>query len=1003
MPSGPPLRLVLAITTLCLLAQTASAASFSSIQSGRWSDAKTWSTSGQQAGAANGTSLDLPGPGDDVVIATGTTVILDTSTIDIIINRVAIAAGAVLTCPRNVDNVASGGSVISLAVTTLRVESAGCFSCGFGDCTTTDAEPFAGIFVLRLASDLMPATAEEDVRTFMVESGGAVFLNGASRIKPLTRLAQDTEAGEITLRVADAEIILSPQSWRIGDRVVIAPTDASPDQTEYGIIKSISADPTSPAITLVDPLKYARNGKTLTLTNQADGNRRITIDARAEIALLSRNIVIEGTNDAVTGLGGDFMIGGDNVRARLSWVEFRFLGRRAQLARYPLHIHNLGDSGRNVVVSNVAIHSSFQRGIVVHCTNGVTLVNNTVAGIPGFAYMLEDGAEEGNVLVNNLAIDVKPSAYPLIQTERVNPAAFWFVNAANVFVGNVAAGVAGPGFALDMDPVLASRPATLETCPERLPGYSARLAESRNATAAYNQAINTALIKKEFQRFEDNVVHSAPSGLWMSYPFTPMFFVNRTVPIVRFTAWNLGQRRLTSWSSDGLDGVSLSFDACIRLQGQRGMHIFQPTCVNVQTATWASCVNTFNGMTLAWPADALFNSGWHPHKRSGILLTHSEPQIFLKTQIINTTISSVRPANEYVSSSSLASSFSFDTTTPIFAAVARGGALSTLNTLAGAVMRQDGDGRGATQSSSQHNALVYLSAGDMQVVTDTTGDVFGAGAGAAVLATWANASGLDPFLQAYASDRCAVGTYAQRRDRWHLSTSALPNGRAVAVMRGVPVLCKGSGGDGNIAPLRFTTLAVGLRDASWSSARATIAIDVGRIDQAMMGGVATLSRAPVFPSLVPLTKFSMDPLAGGYALSFAAETWSSAATSAQTLEIGLGVTIQPADGMTLHISGLPPRAYLAKQRSGGPQVVVQDGLSSVVACQQMLGGCRLHPLATKATKSSLVCACTWQGQAPGSIFARLFPGQTPRQVGLHTAKGRELGIYNFPALRVELT
>jgi hypothetical protein len=1011
-PCPHPL-LFLAIATLCLLAQTASAASFSSIQSGRWSDPQTWWTSAQ-AREANGTSRSLPGSGDDVFISTDTTVILDTSTIDIIINRVTVAARAVLTCPRNVDNVASGGSVTSLTVTTLRVESAGCFSCGYGDCTT-DAEPYAGIFLLRLASDRPPAKAEEDVRTFMVANGGAVFLNGASRIRPLTRLARDTEAGETTLRVADDDILSSPQSWRIGDRVVIAPTDASPDQTEYGIIKTISADPTTPTITLADPLRYARNGKTLTLTNQADGNRRITIDARAEIALLSRNIVIEGINDAVTGLGGDFMIGGDNVRARLSWVEFRYLGRRAHLARYPLHIHNLGDSGRNVVVSNVAIHSSFQRGIVVHCTNGVNLVNNTVAGVPGFAYMLEDGAEEGNVLVNNLAIDVKPSAYPLIQTERVNPAAFWFVNAANTFVGNVAAGVAGAGFALDMDPVLASRPATLDTCPERLPGYNAKLASSPDTTGAYNQAINTALIRKEFQRFEDNVVHSAPSGLWMSYPFTPMFFVNRTVPLVRFTAWNLSRRQLPTWSLESSDGVSLQFDACMRLQGQRGMHIYGLTCVNAQTATWASCVNTFDGTTVAWTNDDaelkrqrnVAPSAAISSKSLGALLTHSEPQIFVKTQVVTTSGDSASMG------------------TPLFASVARGGPLAPLNTLVGASIRDSGDINPQSPTINNNNnnmakqrPLVHLNAGDMQVFTDATGEAFGAGAGAIVAATSANASGLDPLVQTYLSDRCALGTYAGDRAKRHPSSSALPSGRIVSVTGGLPMLCKASAdGASRDDALRFTTISVDLRDDTWARVPLNPSIDVGRLvanDMARQtlsarSFVTAMRRLDVFPALLPLTRASMDPFVGGYAMRFAAEMWTHGivAKTARSIEIALSPTIQPSDGLTLYISGLPAQALVAKQQSGGAVVVdvspSQNGIASMSTCQQaMITSCRPTQPATAASSRPCLCVCHFQQARPGELLVRFYAAQTPRQVGLHTGLGLPLGIYDFPSLRVDL-
>lgn len=1017
------------VIALSTLASTACGASFTSVASGRWSDPATWATktTPTSADATLPQPSSLPGPGDDIFIAAGTTVIVDIQLGDTRVNTVSIQSRAVLTCPRNADVLRSTRDTqLGLTVTTLRVESNGCFSCGFGDCTS-DAEPFAGKFVLRLASSVPPANSDENVRTLMVDSGGAVFLNGAPRVRPMTRLAQDAEAGDTVLQIADSGVLSSGGkdgiAWRPGDRVVIAPTDASPDRTEYGTIKSINQGAASAAtMTLVDPLKYTRNGKPLILTNQADGNRRVVVDARAEIALLSRNIVIEGSNDVVSGLGGDFMIAGDNVRARLSWVEFRYLGRRGHLARYPLHIHNLGDSGRNVFVSNVAIHSSFQRGIVIHCTNGVTLVNNTVAGIPGFAYMLEDGAEQGNVLVGNLAIDVKPADYALIQTERVNPAGFWFVNAANTFVGNVAAGIAGPGFALDMDPVLASRPATLNTCPERLPGYDAKL---KFDPAAYNLAINTALIKKEFQRFEDNVVHSAPSGLWLSYPFTPMFFVNRTVPLVRFTAWNMSPRQLPSWSLESSDGVSLQFDACMRLQGQRGMHIYGLTCVNALTATWASCVNTFDGTTVAWVGDAEIKHGGDgllqsrqtatTTKSFGTMLTHLEPQVFLKTQVVM-----MRRDGSWLSSNQQL---------PLFASVAKGGPLATLNTLVDAAITADYSASpGRQQQPPGQPPLIHLNAGDVQVITDIHGDIFGAGPGAVVAATSVNATGLDPFVQAYASDRCSVGTYAQGRDRpLHLSSSALPNGRIIGVTGGLPMLCTGGGGvgtNGRIGPLRFATISIDLRDANWARvAVSPLVEEAGRIDRAIsVAAAASLQQSlPPFnswPALLPLTQASMDPSAGGFFMRFAGETWANPASrkAAQSIEIALSPTIQPSDSVTIYISGLPPWARVAKQQPGGTLIVspfsTEDGgmmTTTVSQCQQAMAGTattscqpRQQPQATSAAAARpRLCICALAGK-PGDMVVRFYAKQQPRQVGLHTSQGTDLGIYDFPSLRIDL-
>jgi G8 domain len=966
-PPPPPILALAALLIVCLCTTAVHAAPFTSVKSGAWSDPSTWGP------ATN--ARQLPGAGDDVVIAPGTTVTLDSSladgAFDVALNTVSVQSRAVLTCPRNADLNKASSVELGLSTATLRIELEGCFSCGYGNCDA-DAEPFAGKFVLRLTSSTPPASTAEDVRTLVVESGGSLFLSGASRSRSVARLAQDVEAGGSILRIAGADLLsVAPtnQPWRVGDRVAIGPTDSFPSQTEYSTIVGLEQDAATSAagasilVRLSDPLKYARNGRVLSLVNKADNNRQVTVDTRAEIALLSRNVVIEGTNDAVTGLGGDLMMAGDDVRARLSWVELRYLGRRGHLARYPLHIHNLGDSGRNVYVSNSVIHSSFQRGVVIHCTNGVTLVNNTVAGAPGFAYMLEDGAEENNTLIGNYAIDIKPSDYPLIQTERVNSAGFWFVNSANTFVGNVAGGIAGVGFSLDMDPVLNSRPASLTTCPERLPGYDAKLA--RENVTEFNRAVNTALIKKNFVGFADNTVHSAHSGLWMSYPFTPMFFVERPTPITRFTAWNIAARQLPS-SLDSSDGVSLQFDGCIRLQGQRGMHIYQPTCVNSDSATWASCVSTFDGAIVVWVgSDRLKPSGAQrtaAAKSNGVMFTHLEPQIFLRTQVI----AGPRPVQAG--------------TAPLFATVSKGGPLAALNTLAGTVVDD--------AAVPPPPPLIGLSAGDMHVFTDATGDAFGAGPGAVVAATYFNASGVDPLIEAYAPGQCAAGNYASSRQWAHVSSSVLPNGRTVSVKGGLPVLCKGTG-----PALRFAGLTVELRGANWTRLPQNPTLEVGRAYEGVQW--QGLRRVNSFPVMLPLNEASMHPLLGGYSLAFDPKTWT-AAPSAQQMEVIMSSTIQASDAMTFVLTGLPAQAKVSKQQAGGAVAIVRDGLLGT--CQRIIADCTV---AKQANRSAL-CVCMAQDLA-GTLFARIrATNSSPKNVGLFTSQGKSLSAFEFSTLRIDL-
>jgi hypothetical protein len=59
------------------------------------------------------------------------------------------------------------------------------------------------------------------------------------------------------------------------------------------------------------------------------------------------------------------------------------MGKLDQLGRYPVHFHNLGDSGAASFATNVSVHDSHQRCFVVHCTD-----NSVLRGAWGYGGML---------------------------------------------------------------------------------------------------------------------------------------------------------------------------------------------------------------------------------------------------------------------------------------------------------------------------------------------------------------------------------------------------------------------------------------------------------------------------------------------------------------------------------------------------------------------------------------------------------------------------------------
>jgi hypothetical protein len=144
------------------------------------------------------------------------------------------------------------------------------------------------------------------------------------------------------------------------------------------------------------------------------------------------------------GMSGSARETNPNLRgkARVHGVELRRMGQFDKLGRYPFHWHFIG-SAPNDFISGSAVHSSLQRGIVVHSTDDVTVRDNVVYNTPGHAYVVEDGTERRVTFERNLGL--MPRAITLtnsvLSTQADGAAATYWLRTASVkFVGNVSAG-----------------------------------------------------------------------------------------------------------------------------------------------------------------------------------------------------------------------------------------------------------------------------------------------------------------------------------------------------------------------------------------------------------------------------------------------------------------------------------------------------------------------------------------------------------------------------------
>ena len=246
------------------------------------------------------------------------------------------------------------------------------------------------------------------------------------------QLAKTLHKGDTTL-----ELDTSPD-WRKGDKIVVASTDFDYEQAEIFEIVSVS----DANVSLDRPADFVHWGE-----SESYGGK--TINMRAEVGLLSRNIKIQG--DALSeleGFGGHLMAMGGELY--VSGVELYRMGQRAKMGRYPIHWHLMGDASRGQFVTGSSIHHSFNRCVTVHGSNGVFVQHNVAFDAPGHCYFLEDGIEKDNIFEGNLGLSTyKPEeAHALLPSDLDfrGPATYWITNPDNTFKNNVAAGSQGTGF-----------------------------------------------------------------------------------------------------------------------------------------------------------------------------------------------------------------------------------------------------------------------------------------------------------------------------------------------------------------------------------------------------------------------------------------------------------------------------------------------------------------------------------------------------------------------------
>ncbi len=398
----------------------------------RWSDPKAWP------------SGSVPGVGAAVTVPEGRTIVLDVS--PPILRSLTI--DGTLEFDRKDLNLTADWIVVRGA---LRIG--------------TEGDPFTNKAVITVIGPATDNIEGVGARVLAVMSG-SLELHGRPRTT-WTRLGASVGAGNSSIQLA------GPVDWEPGDRIVISSTDFDPFQAEEAVVVSAQGG----QITLQAPLRYGHWGQTQTIAGRV-------VDERAEVGLLSHNIVIQGDTSAVTtGLGGHLIVM-QGATAKVEGIELTRMGQKKLSARYPMHWHLAGNVDGQYFRNN-SVWKTFNRCLTIHGTNNLQVSGNVCYDNVGHAFFLEDGAETGNVLEHNLGLATRrPVTGEQVLPSDVDPATFWITNPDNSFRGNVAGGSGGFGFwfALPVTPTGLSTASTLHPRETPLREFTDNVAHSNRNT-----------------------------------------------------------------------------------------------------------------------------------------------------------------------------------------------------------------------------------------------------------------------------------------------------------------------------------------------------------------------------------------------------------------------------------------------------------------------------------------------------------------------------------------
>jgi hypothetical protein len=494
------MRRSLLFLTVLVLTAPASAATVKSAGSGNWSDPKTWE---------GGT---LPAAGDAVVVREGHTVVYDVQS-DAVIRAVFIVG--TLTFAPDKDTELNVGLIRIQHDETLDENgfdcnvhpaenkpktgtgpvgfTAGCLCCDGKPALLvgTPETPIAAGKRARIRLHYIEGMDKESCPA-IVCCGGRMDFHGAAMSRTWVKLGAHAMAGNTGIVLAEPVT-----GWRVGDRLIV--TSSSHPRYKQDKAEEVTITNITDTRIEVEP--------SLESDHLGEG------DYRAEVANLSRNVIVESANPE--GVRGHTMYHRGSAGS-ISYAEFRHLGKEGVLGRYSLHYHLCGDTMRGSSLIGVSIHHSKNRWLTVHGTNYLVVRDCVGYQSVGHGFFLEDGTEVYNVFDRNLAcqaLDGKPLPKQVLPFDANEGAGFWLANAHNTFTRNVAVECRQYGFRYEATPKAGVVPTDSALNPHLKYGEPDKpfdlVMDIRQADGSRKPVDIRTL---PFIRFDDNETHS--NGFW---------------------------------------------------------------------------------------------------------------------------------------------------------------------------------------------------------------------------------------------------------------------------------------------------------------------------------------------------------------------------------------------------------------------------------------------------------------------------------------------------------